>query len=464
MKFGTDGIRGVAGIELTPEVAMRLGFHAARLLSKGTRGERAKFAIGKDPRMSSDMLEAALCSGVMLAGANPALLGVVSTPAVPFALRENGFAGGFMITASHNPIEDNGIKVFGGDGLKLSEQLESKIEIGLSAKLDYTDSQSPFYGRTLKDSTSRRKYVKFLRDALRRAGWNSRANAKGNRLKIVFDCAYGATSELCREVFSGFDADFSFINAEFDGKRINLKCGATDLSSLKRNVKKSGANFGVAFDGDGDRALIVDSAGREVDGDRILGIMAVNVPRYKKSGCVVATVMSNFGLEEFLSRNGLNLMRVPVGDKYVLQKLIETGLLLGGEQSGHIVMLDKAHAGDGLLTAAAIIGIVQSTGKSIEELSDGIRKYPQILTNVRVESKSGWDTDAMVKKSLAAIDSKMKERGRLLVRPSGTEPVIRVMVESPSRSIAKIAVDEASSVIRAWDARRHGAGKARSTR
>lgn len=451
MKFGTDGIRGVAGIELTPEIALKLGYHSARLLSKGSRD--ASFVIGKDPRLSSDMLEAALCSGIMLAGANSVRLGVVTTPAVPFALRFNGYAGGFMITASHNPIQDNGIKVFGADGLKLPESLEIQLEKSIEAKLDYLGTPAPNYGRSSRDTLSRANYVKFLTDTLRKAGLNGNAKVSGKKLKVVFDCANGSTAELCKEVFSGFPGEFRFINAVFDGSKINHKCGATDLAVLKREVKRFGANYGVAFDGDGDRALLVDSSGKEVDGDKIMGLLAVNIAKYRKTKCVVATVMSNFGLEEFLASHGIRLDRVPVGDKYVLQGLLERGLLLGGEQSGHIVMLDRAQAGDGLLTAAVVTGVACSTGKSIEELTSGIKKYPQILTNIQVQTKSGWERDKKVADVLSRINEQLSAQGRLLIRPSGTEPLIRVMVESKSRSLAKSAVEEASLAIRDWSER-----------
>ncbi len=455
MKFGTDGIRGVAGVELTPEVAMKLGFHAARLLSGGK--QRAKFVVGKDPRLSSDMLEAALCSGVTLAGSNAIRLGVVTTPAVPFVIRSDGFAGGFMITASHNPIQDNGIKVFGPDGYKLAENLERPIEKGIAGKLDYSGTPAPHFGKSNFDAASVAEYVKFLRDTLKSAGLTAKYAAKNKTPKIVFDCAHGAASELCREVFGGFPGDFIFINAEFDGSKINDKCGATDLASLKRAVKKSGADFGVAFDGDGDRALIVDSGGKEIDGDKILGLLAANVPEYRNSGAVVATVMSNFGLEEFLCSLGIKLVRMPVGDKYVLQGLLDNGAILGGEQSGHIVMLDRAHAGDGILTAAAVTGVVCSSGKTIEELTKGVKKYPQFLTNVKVTSKAGWDRDKLVAKSLVEIGGWLNSNGRLLVRPSGTEPLIRVMAESKSKEMAKSAVEMACTAIKEWNMRVNGA-------
>ncbi|MCD6118827.1 phosphoglucosamine mutase [bacterium] len=457
MKFGTDGIRGVAGKDLTPDIALRLGFAAAKaLVENDSERQNSTFIIGKDPRLSSDMLESALASGIVLSGANVVRTGVIPTPAVPFNLKKGDFAGGFMITASHNPIEDNGIKVFASDGLKISAKEERAIEAGLKRRQADLDGISPRFGRSTRDVRLRNKYAAFLKRMLNTCKKNSRSKRHEKDIKLIFDCAYGATSDLCRSVFSGFNANVQFVNAEFDGAMINHKCGATDLSRISEEVKLNGADIGFAFDGDGDRVLIVDSIGNEIDGDRIMGSLALNSAKYYKSGGIVATVMSNLGLEEFLAKNDLVLHRVQVGDKNVMDGLLKHGLLLGGEQSGHIVMLDKSNAGDGLQTAVAVVEMLLSTGKSIAELSADIPRYPQYLVNVRVSRKVGWDKDKAVKNGISRINARYGKSSRLLIRPSGTEPVIRVMAESRNKRTARRLVEEASKVIELWDSRNCG--------
>ncbi len=453
MKFGTDGLRGIAGAVLTPDIVLKLGFYASVLqIPEFEVRSKAQFVVGKDPRLSSDMLEAALCSGIMLSGANVVLAGIVSTPVLPFVLKGGGYAGGFMITASHNPIEDNGIKVFDNQGFKLKENLEKKIEHRLNTRIHNLENIMPRFGCSIQNKILCRAYVNFVKKLTITNQCNMRSISK-HPLKVVFDCAYGATSRLCKQIFTDVIDAPSFINAEFDGSKINCDCGATYLSPLANEVVKLGADMGFAFDGDGDRVLVVDSDGNEIDGDKILGILAVNSPVYAKSREVVATVMSNLGLEEYLSAHNIKLHREDVGDKYVMKGLLQRRLLLGGEQSGHIVMLDKSNAGDGLLTAASIIALVVKTGKSISELTSEIKKHPQILENVRVFKKEGWDKDEVVRSRISVLTKKCTSSSRLLVRPSGTESLIRVMAESRDPNKAQMLVKEAVKVIQDWNKR-----------
>jgi phosphoglucosamine mutase len=453
LKFGTDGLRGIAGIDLTPELALRLGFFTATILvPELDKRFQSHFVVGKDPRLSSDMLEAALCSGIMMSGANVIRTGVVSTPVVPFILKKGGLVGGFMITASHNPIRDNGIKVFGADGFKIHEITEKKIERLLNNRIYELSDIAPRFGRSSRDWDLRKSYVRFIKKQAGKPLVISSSKSKTN-LKTVFDCAYGATSELCKEIFNGILDSPHYVNAEFDGSRINYKCGATDLSLLASEVVKKRADIGFAFDGDGDRVLVVDNEGNEIDGDKILGILAVNNPIYAKSRGIVATVMSNLGLEEFLSEHGICLYRENVGDKYVMQGLIQRQLLLGGEQSGHIVMLDKSNSGDGLLTTASIIALINQSGRSIKQLTSEIKKYPQILENVHVARKDGWEHDKEVQACISDLTKKCSSSSRLLIRPSGTEPLIRVMAESRDPSKAQMLVKEAVRVIENWNTR-----------
>ncbi|MEP0813856.1 MAG: phosphoglucosamine mutase [bacterium] len=452
IRFGTDGLRGVAGVELTAEIALSLGFHAARALAKcANNASSLSFLVGKDPRLSSDMLEAALSAGITMSGASVLRCGVVPTPAVPWLLAGNGIAGGFMITASHNPIQDNGIKIFGPDGRKLPESAEREIEKGIASGLR-DSSTAPYFGRSIEAKNLADKYTRFVRSALPNAKRAASAGIFGRPLKFVFDCAYGATGKVCKSVFGGFPGDHVFLNAEFDGTRINQNCGSMNLGPLSKAVRKHSADIGFAFDGDGDRVLVVDSSGKEINGDRLIGALAVHERKYRNSGAVVVTVMSNLGLEEFLANHNIEMHRVPVGDKNVMDQLVERGLLLGGEQSGHLILLDKSCSGDGLLAAASIVKLVYSTGKTISELTSDIPVYPQYLENLRVLTKDGWDADKKVSASLSALSADYSGKVRLLVRPSGTEPLIRVMTESKSAALAKKVLKAACAAIMEWDA------------
>jgi phosphoglucosamine mutase len=430
--FGTDGIRGVANAGLDPELVFRVG-RAAGAVLRESAGPSARVFIGRDTRVSGPMLEAALTAGLCSTGVSVDLGGVLPTPAVAYLTRVRGAASGVVISASHNPVEDNGIKFFGADGFKLPDAREDAIE----ARLDDADLPRPAgvavgAVQTVSDGVDR--YLDHLR---------AMATARLNGLRIVVDCAYGAASAVAPQLWQSLGAVPILLHAEPDGTRINVACGSTHLEPLRAAVRAHGADLGVAYDGDADRVLAVDERGEVVDGDAIMGICGLD--RHRRGALpgatIVATVMSNAGLEQALRGAGIRLDRTKVGDRYVLERMLATGVTLGGEQSGHVIFLDHSTTGDGLLTGVELVNVLVRSGRRASELRAFVPRFPQVLRNVRVGNRDDATMSADVQRAVLAAEARLAGRGRILVRPSGTEPLVRVMVEAE-------ALDEAEAVAR----------------
>jgi phosphoglucosamine mutase len=440
--FGTDGIRGVANVDLTPELAFRVGRAAAAAL-----GGRGVFFLGRDTRVSGPMLEAALAAGVCSTGASVDLGGVLPTPAVAYLARRRGAARGVVISASHNPVEDNGIKLFGPDGYKLADAHEDEIE----ALLDRDDLPRPA-GIGVGD-------IRAVPDAEDTYLEHVIGLAVGPLagLRLVVDCAYGAAVRTAPRLWRALGAEVIALHEEPDGRRINVGCGSTHLAPLQRAVRSADASLGFAHDGDADRVLAVDEHGEVVDGDAIMGICALDRRRRgaPASDVVVATVMSNAGFEGALGAAGVRVERTRVGDRYVLERMREIGATLGGEQSGHIVFLEHTTTGDGLVTAVQLVNVMVRTGRSLAALRAAIPRLPQVLRNVRVGDRNGVMDSPAVQEAVAAAAARLAGAGRILVRPSGTEPLVRVMVEAPSPAEAEAIAGQVAEVIA-----RHAGGPA----
>jgi len=433
--FGTDGVRGVANADLQPELAFALGRAAAAAFNR-TVAPIHPVVVGRDTRLSGSMLEAAIVAGITSTGRNVIQVGVVPTPAVAAITRLIEAAAGVMISASHNPIEDNGIKFFGGDGFKLSDAAEDAIEALLhdpaGARPTHHDVGIATHARGLID----RYFAQLVT-----------AGGDLSGMTIVVDAAYGAAYDVGPRVLRKLGAEVIAINAADDGARINVNCGATNLAMLQATVKatvaeRSGPVVGVAFDGDADRALFVDETGAILSGDHIMLILGRELKNRGElaRNVVVGTVMSNVGLERALAHEDIRLLRAPVGDRYVLEMMREGGYVFGGEQSGHIIDLAVNTTGDGPMSAVSLFSIVARSGKSLHELAAALTVYPQILLNVRVTNKAVLGTDPQIAAAIAAAESELGSEGRILVRPSGTEPLIRVMIEgSDSHTIQRLA-------------------------
>lgn len=419
--FGTDGIRGRVGTApLTPDFVLKLGWATARVL--GTSGGRLA-VIGKDTRRSGYMFESALEAGFSAAGMDLRLLGPVPTPAVAYFTRTFRAAVGVVISASHNPFRDNGIKFFGSDGFKLPDELESAIEAAMDEPMVLPDSSTLGNVRRIEDARGR--YTEFCKASVR-------TGLSLTGLKLVVDCAHGATYVIAPQVFRELGAEVELIGAEPDGLNINRDCGSMYPQKMLAKVRESKADYGIAFDGDGDRVLMTDAHGRIYDGDDLLYVIALHRKRQGDlSGPVVGTVMSNLGLEKALNRAEIYFERTAVGDRYVLSRLIETGGTLGGESSGHIICFDRALTGDGVIASLAVMSAVVDTGKSLAELVDGFEKHPQVLINVDLADRAAESvlSDHRIKSAVLRIEELLSDSGRVLLRASGTEPLIRVMVE-----------------------------------
>ncbi len=423
--FGTDGVRGVAGLyPLTSSWVLDLGRASAEVLK--IQNPHPTVVIGKDTRRSGDMLEAALAAGLTAQGVNVVHLGVIPTPGVSYLTRALGADAGVVISASHNPFEDNGIKFFGASGEKLSDALEQDIETRLERLSDLNPCVGVEMGTVLNYSDAERLYLNFL----------SGHAPDMSGLKIVMDCANGAAYRIAPRVFQRAGAELFAVYTNPDGRNINKDCGSTHLGHLSRIVAQGDYDFGVAFDGDADRTLLVDRQGRTVQGDQMLWLLA----RARGETSVVSTLMANMGLEVKLRERGIALERTAVGDRYVFERMLEKNLTLGGEQSGHILMLDLSPTGDGVLTALRVIAAALERGMSFEQLVDDLTLYPQTLVNVRVADKQGLSRHPEVQKAVLEAETRLGGRGRINLRPSGTEPLVRVMVEGESEAeIGEIA-------------------------
>ncbi|CAM3517752.1 phosphoglucosamine mutase [Hydrogenibacillus schlegelii] len=439
--FGTDGIRGVAGRELSAAFALSVGQAAGTVLA--AHGRRPKVVVGRDPRLSGEMLEAALVAGLMAAGADVVRLGVMPTPGVAYLTKALGADAGAVISASHNPVEDNGIKFFGPDGFKLSDEDEAAIEVLLDGDPDRRAARSGLeIGRAIDHFEGGQKYLAFLKSA---------AETSLEGLTVVIDCANGAASPYAARLFVDLGAEVKTIFCQPDGTNINVGCGSTQPEALAKEVVRLGADVGLAFDGDADRLIAVDETGEIVDGDYLLSTFGL---LWKEAGrlsgdTIVSTVMANYGLVKFLERHGIRLLMTRVGDRYVVEAMREGGYVLGGEQSGHLVFLDRATTGDGLLTAVLLLGALKRAGKPLSAFARTWEKYPQVLKNVRVRSKEGWEEEPAIREAIAAAEAALAGAGRIVVRPSGTEPLIRVMVEAPAPEQAEaIAAQVAEAIAR----------------
>lgn len=437
--FGTDGVRGIANQELTPELAFRLGRAGAYVLT--TRQKGSRFVIGKDTRISGDMLETALISGVLSMGVDVLRLGVIPTPGVAFLTRHLRADAGVMISASHNPVEDNGIKFFGGDGYKLLDDIEDEIERLLHAKEDTLPRPIGATVGRVYDEPAISAYVNFLLSTVQQ---------KFEGLHVVLDCANGAASVVAPQVFEQLGAKVTVVHAHPDGVNINVGCGSTHPHVVQREVLRVGADVGLAFDGDADRLIAVDSTGQVIDGDFIMAICAEALKDQGKllNNTIVATVMSNLGFVKAMESHGIIVERTAVGDRYVMEKMRQGSAILGGEQSGHIIFLQHTTTGDGILTALQLVDIMVKSGKSLFALQKVMVRYPQLLENVRVQDKMAWRTNSRIQEILKEQELILGSEGRLLVRESGTEPIVRVMAEGPNEQQLQSCVSQIVKVIR----------------
>jgi len=437
--FGTDGVRGVANSELTPELAFRLGEAAGHFL--GDRG-RGRIVVGRDTRKSGEMLESALVAGLLAGGADALVCGIVPTPAVALLVREFEADGGVVISASHNAPEYNGIKLFSRDGFKLPDELEDEIE-------EYCVGEREEWERPTGAGVGGLVHVD---DALERYMTHCVATIGTDLsgLKIVVDCGHGASGVATPESLRRLGAQVVAINCESDGMDINVGCGSTNLGPVTEAVVAAGADLGIAHDGDADRVLAVDEHGDEVDGDAIMAICAAH--RFAEGmlplDTVVSTVMCNLGFELAMRDLGITVIKTKVGDRYVLEQMRTSGATLGGEQSGHIIFLEHNTTGDGLVTALQLASVMRQTGKPLSELRTVMRRFPQVLVNVPVADKARLATSAAVSDAVHAAEVELGDAGRVLVRPSGTEPLVRVMAEAADEATAARVVENLVGIVR----------------
>ncbi len=422
--FGTDGVRGVANLELTPRLAYQLGQAGAYVLAGETK-HTPKILVGMDTRISGDMLEAALTSGICSVGAQVISVGVIPTPAIAYLTRQYDADAGVVISASHNPFEYNGIKFFNSNGYKLPDAIEDKIEeIILNGGEELPKPTGQNVGYRMFEETALEDYVNFIKGTVT-------GDLEG--INVAIDCANGASFQAAPTALYELKANVSVINNEPDGININSGCGSTHMQQLQAYVRETKADIGLAFDGDADRVLAVDENGNIVDGDQIMAIIGLHL---KEQGMlahntIVATVMSNMGLDIMAKNNGLSLEKTKVGDRYVLEEMLNSGYMLGGEQSGHIIFLEHNTTGDGLLTAVQLLKVLKDSNKKLSELAGVMQVLPQVLINAKVtnEKKYKYLDDEVIKKMCQELENEFKGEGRVLIRPSGTEPLVRVMIE-----------------------------------
>lgn len=434
--FGTDGVRGVANTELTPELAFKLGRFGGYILA-GENNDRPTFLVGRDTRISGEMLESALVAGLLSIGAEVMRLGVISTPGVAYLAKEIEADVGVMISASHNPVGDNGIKFFGSDGFKLSDDQEAEIEALLDSEMDNLPRPTGINLGNISDYfEGGQKYVSYLKSTVE-------SDLEG--LKIGLDGAHGSTHKLAPYLFGDLEADTVTVGTNPDGTNINDGVGSTHPEQLIELVQEEKCDFGLAFDGDGDRLIAVDENGNIVDGDKIMFIIAQHLKENDelKDDMVVSTVMSNLGFYKALKEHGLKSDKTKVGDRYVVEEMRKHGYSLGGEQSGHIIMMNYNTTGDGLLSGVHLAAIIKTSGKTLGELASQVETFPQKLVNVKVTDKHNVVNNEKVAAKISEVETEMDGNGRILVRASGTEPLVRVMVEAETVELA----DEYSSAI-----------------
>lgn len=439
--FGTDGVRGVANEELTGELAYKLGRAGAYYLTKKLDKKRKPvMLIGKDTRVSGDMLESALVAGMTSVGIDVLKLGIIPTPGVSFLTSILDVDGAVMISASHNPIEDNGIKFFTGEGFKLSDEMEDDIEKLILEGFEIPSPVSIDIGNAEEADELVQKYIDFLVTTV---------DIDFSGMKIVLDCANGAAYRVAPEVLEKLGAELVIVNNYPAGDKINLNCGSTHPGVIQKLVQREGADLGVAHDGDADRVIMVDEKGEIINGDKIMAICALDLIKNKKlqEDTLVTTAYSNLGLHEVIKANGGKVALAENGDRYVLKEMLKNGYNLGGEQSGHIIFLDYNKTGDGILTAIQTIATLKRSGKKLSELTAVMKTWPQRLVNVKVEEKN-WEDKESIQDAIKKAERKLKDNGRIFVRASGTEPVIRVMLEGKDSSLLEELESEISKLIK----------------
>jgi phosphoglucosamine mutase len=440
--FGTDGIRGLANVELTAEIALDVSVAAAHILveSSSNRDHQPTAIVGQDSRASGEFLEAAVVAGLTSAGINVYRVGVLPTPAIAHLVAESRADLGVMISASHNPMPDNGIKLFARGGGKLDDAIEARIEARMGE--DWKRPTGRGVGRAIIDNTATERYLNHLLASVQ-------TPLKG--LKIVVDCANGASSFVAPQAYTRAGAEVIAIFNNPDGWNINEECGSTHLHQLRAAVLREGADVGIAHDGDADRCLAIDAAGNEIDGDHILAILArgFKAQGKLKGNTVVGTVMSNLGFMHAMKESGIEVVTTPVGDRYVLENMISNNYSLGGEQSGHVIMRDLANTGDGILTALQLLQEVVRTGKSLQELAATMVRFPQVLINVKDVKKERLNDSVTISSAVQAASDRLGDSGRVLLRASGTEALIRVMVEAASDNLAEEIARELADIVKA---------------
>lgn len=427
--FGTDGVRGEANVTLLPEMAYRLGRAATIYFGKESE-EQPLIIIGRDTRISGEMFESALTAGICSAGGRAMLAGIIPTPAIAYLARKHKAKAGIVISASHNPFHDNGIKFFGGDGYKLPDAVEDELEAivhQLETDDNYPRPTAEHIGHIEYRTDLLNQYMEFVL---------STCKERFDGVKVVLDCANGAAYEAMPKILRRLGANVKVIHALPNGTNINDGCGSTHLESLQKSVLENGADFGIAHDGDADRCLCVDEKGQIIDGDHILVMCAMDMMKEGKLpyNTVVTTVMANIGFHQAIKKAGGRAEITKVGDRYVLENMLKNGYKIGGEQSGHIIFTDYSTTGDGLITALQVLSSLKRSGRKASDLTALMTTYPQLLVNVKVATKEGWETNEAIKKAIAEGDKELGENGRILVRPSGTEPLIRVMAEGPDQA------------------------------
>ncbi|MFW6006756.1 MAG: phosphoglucosamine mutase [Halanaerobiales bacterium] len=442
--FGTDGVRGIANEELTGELAFKLGRAGGYFLSKNNsvKTEKPIILIGKDTRISGDMLESALIAGVTSAGIDVIQLGIIPTPGVAYLTEVMEVSGSIMISASHNPIADNGIKFFQGNGCKLTDEMEEKIEDLIYES--YEEIPAPTHrkiGKSRKDKTLVDLYVDHLINSV---------NHNFDKVKVVLDCANGAAYKVAPRVLKKLKAEVSVINNSSDGSKINVNSGSTNPELAQKKVLEKGADIGIAHDGDADRVILIDEKGNIIDGDKIMAILALNMIEKEdlNGNTLVTTRYSNMGLEETLEENDGRLITARNGDRYVLKKMLNQDYNLGGEKSGHIILLDYNNTGDGILTAIQIIEVMLETGRPLSDLARVMEEWPQKLFSIKVKNKKEWKQNKNIKKIVEKAERDLGNNGRIFIRASGTEPVIRVMLEGKDENKLKHWQEKISEVIK----------------
>ena len=437
--FGTDGIRGEVGkAPITADFLLKVGWAVGSVLRESGS---ASIIIGKDTRVSGYLFESALEAGFLSAGVNVGMLGPMPSPAIAYLTQAFGADAGVVISASHNHFQDNGVKFFSSMGVKLGDDVQKAIEDKLSTPMVSVDSAS--IGKAKRYGQALGRYIEFCKSTFDK-------NCDLSNLKIIIDCANGATYHIAEDVFSELGASVFMINNNPDGYNINRDCGATDTRHLQQEVKDQNADIGIAFDGDGDRLIMVDHKGEEVDGDELVAIIAASWKKagYLKSNTVVGTKMTNLGIRKALAEQDINFIEANVGDRYVMEKLIQNEAILGGEGSGHIICLNKSTSGDGIIAALQVLEVIAKSGKSLNTLKNNMTKFPQILINIKTNTQLDLNNNKVINKAIKSVEKKLSNSGRVLIRKSGTEPLIRVMVESDNLDLATESANYLAEIIK----------------